>query len=182
MWDTVTGDLVWQQSGHEAFVEGLDISSDGSLLVSSSDTPPIIILWDAETGEQLHKFDGHSDWVNNVSFNPGGTLLASTSADYTARLWNLEGTSIISVEHPLPVWGIAFHPDGDRFATSPWDQSRVNQGDELPVSQNTELIPDERVVIWDLDSGEQVTNLGPLKTEVRDLAFSQDGDLLAAGD
>ena len=37
-------------------------------------------------------------------------------------------------------------------------------------------------MVWDLNSGELVNSLGPHPAEVRDLAFSHSGDLLAAGD
>lgn len=177
-----TGDLIWQQNRHESFVGGLDYSPDGSMIVSSGDDPPTIILWDANTGEQLRQIDGHSYWVNNVSLNPDGTLLASASADQTTRLWDLDGTPIMTFEHPLPSWGIAFHPDGDRLATSPWDANRVDQDALSPPQDEAEIQEDERVVVWDLDSGDLIQDFGPHEAGVRDIAFSQDGNLLAAGD
>jgi WD40 repeat protein/serine/threonine protein kinase len=182
LWDAGSGDLIWQQAGHETFVGGLDFSPDGTLIASSSDIPPVIIFWDAKTGEQVRKIEGHSNWVNNVRFNPDGTLLASTSADQTVRLWSLDGAQTLSIEHPRPAWGIDFHPDGERFATSPWDANRAAQQAETSLDNDPNLIPDERLAIWDLDSGEMLSSLGPHPAAVRDLAFTQSGDFLAAGD
>ena len=47
-------------------------------------------LWDAVTGEQLLRWAGHTGGVALVSFSPDGTRLATTSADLTAKVWDLE--------------------------------------------------------------------------------------------
>jgi WD40 repeat protein len=130
----------------------------------------------------VHKIEGHTNYVNNVRFNPDGTLLASASADQTARLWRLDGTQIMSIEHPLPAWGIDFHPDGERFASSPWDAARVPQASGAPPEEDPDLVTDERLILWDIDSGKQLSSLGPHTTAVRDIAFSHSGDFLAAAD
>lgn len=182
LWDAESGELIWRQHEHEIFVGGLDYSPDGSMIASSSDIPPIIILWEAETGKQVRMIDGHENAVNNVSFNPDGSLLASASADQTVRLWNLDGTATMTIDHPFPAWGIAFHPAGDRLATSPWDANRADSEAESSAQEDPVIEPDERVVVWDLNSGELVNNLGPHPAGVRDIAFSHSGNLLAAGD
>jgi WD40 repeat protein len=43
------------------------------------------------------------------------------------------------------------------------------------------VIPDERVVSWDLKTGEQIMNLGTHSSGVRDVVYSPEGDRLAAG-
>jgi WD40 repeat protein/serine/threonine protein kinase len=180
-WDSESGELIWRQHEHEEFVGGLDYSPDGSMIASSSDIPPVIILWEAETGKQVRKIDGHDNWVSNISFNPDGSLLASASADQTVRLWNLDGNAIMTIDHPLQAWGIAFHPAEERLATSPWDANRVDQEADLSLD-DADIQPDERAVIWDLNTGELVNDFGPHPAGIRDLVFSHDGNLLATGD
>jgi WD40 repeat protein/serine/threonine protein kinase len=181
VWDAKSGDLIWQQEGHEEFVGGLAYSSDGSFLASSSDVPPVIIVWDSATGERLKTIDGHTGWVNNIAFSPDGLYLASASEDNTVRIWDLEGREVSVMEHPAPAWGLAFHPDSNILTTSPWDNNldTLNQTGEGDVEG--EVIPDQRVVSWNLKTGEQIMNLETHSSEVRDVAYSPEGDRLAAG-
>jgi WD40 repeat protein len=181
VWDAKSGDLIWQQVGHEEFAGGLSYNSDGSLLASSSDVPPVILVWDSATGERLRTINGHTSWVNNIAFSPDGLFLASASEDNTVRLWDSNGHELNVFEHPAPAWGLAFHPDGNILTTSPWE----NNLDTLDQIENNagenEAIPDQRIVSWDLTTGEQIKNFETHSSEVRDLAYSPDGDWLAAG-
>ncbi|MEJ2758249.1 MAG: WD40 repeat domain-containing protein, partial [Anaerolineales bacterium] len=121
VWDAKNGSLIWQQHGHDEFVGGLAYSSDGALLATSSDVPPVIIIWDAATGEQLLTIEGHTDFVNNIAFSPDGQYIASASEDNTVRVWDLQGREVMSIAHPSAVRGIAFHPNGKFLTTSPWN-------------------------------------------------------------
>jgi WD40 repeat protein len=181
VWDADTGDLIWQQEGHEEFVGGLSYSTDGSLLASSSDVPPVIIVWDAATGEQLKTIDGHTDFVNNITFSPDDRYLASASQDYTVRIWDQNGREVNVIENPAPTWGLAFHPDDGILTTSPWDNNLATLIQSGDGDVEGEITPDERVVSWDLKTGEQIMNLGTHSSGVRDVVYNPEGDRLAAG-
>lgn len=54
---------------------------------------------------------GHSDALNSIELSPDGKLVASTSADGTARIWDLgseAGSSVLRGAHDAPVTGVAF--------------------------------------------------------------------------
>jgi WD40 repeat protein len=83
-------------------------------------------------------------------------------------------------EHPAPAWGLAFHPDGDILTTSPWDDNLASATQAEDADAVGDVIPDQRVVSWDLKTGEQIMNLGTHSAGVRDVVYSPDGDRLAA--
>jgi WD40 repeat protein/DNA-binding SARP family transcriptional activator len=180
VWDAENGDLIWRQRGHEEFVGGLSYSTDGSLIASSSDIPPVIIIWDSATGERLETIEDHTDFVNNIAFSPSGLYLASASEDYTVKIWDMEGREVHIFEHPAPAWGLAFHPDGDILTTSPWDDNLASATQAEDADAVGDVTPDQRVVSWDLKTGEQIMNLGTHSAGVRDVVYSPDGDRLAA--
>jgi WD40 repeat protein len=71
---------------------------------------------------------GHTSSVTSVTFSPDGHTLATTSADNTARLWDLH-----DLHHPNPlgaltghtssVTSVAFSPDGHTLATASTDNT-----------------------------------------------------------
>jgi WD40 repeat protein len=108
----------------------------------------------------LRKLSGHTGALLGVAFSPDGTRLATTSADQTARLWDIAtGAHIRTLTgHTGAVWGVAFSPDGTRLATTS---------------------SDETVRLWDTATGTHIRTLTGHTSVVTGAAFSPDGTRLA---
>jgi WD40 repeat protein len=195
-------------AGHKLTVTGVAYSPDGRLIASCSGEwrgaePGEILVWDAETGDLLHAFRGHQRTVNRVSFAPGGRLLVSSGLDATVRLWDLtrprEPAAVL--QQPGSAWA-ALSPDGRLLAAGCGDYG-VHVWD-VPgrkllqtYRKHTDVVfavafhPTENLIasgsrsgeairLWDPSTGADFRTL-PWKADVRSIAFSADGKLLAAG-
>jgi WD40 repeat protein len=153
-------------SGHSAAVWCLAFSPDGQRLATGS-VDHTIKLWDVQTGREAITLRGHSDLVCAVAFRPDGHQLVSASHDSTVRVWDAtpsEGTpdpGCLTLRGPgAGVNAVAFHPRDRR----------------LVASADT----DGTVRLWDVGNGEQIRTLHGRAEIVRGLAFSPDGQRLAA--
>ena len=103
-------------------------SPDGQTLVSVSEDGTIVFS-DGATGERKHILDGHTERVVlRVAISPNGNTLATLSAsfgsdDYTTYLSDVATGEI---KHILGTAFVAFSPDGNTFASRPF-QSRYSE-------------------------------------------------------
>jgi WD40 repeat protein len=59
----------------------------------------------------------HTDWVWDVAFSPDQKVVVTGSRDKRVQTWHARTGQRLgpSLDHPHPVWGIAFHPNGTLF-------------------------------------------------------------------
>jgi WD40 repeat protein/DNA-binding SARP family transcriptional activator len=169
---------------HDTLANAIEYSPDGGRLAVGGGRG-LVGLWDAESGERLgplldaprrgpcadpsslfgipHCFEATVQ--NALAFSPDG-LLAVASVGGQLRVWDPGQREPIAppVELPPFVLGLAFSPDGSQLA--------------IPFGYNNPG-PDG-VEVLDVASGERVTRLRT-EAEVRSVAFSPDGRLLASG-
>jgi len=114
VWNTETGEelLKIEQRAYR-----LAFTPDGSRLVSGNWKD--IRISDATTGDIIKQFDAHTDVFYSLSIAPNGTKFAITSRDKTARFFDLITFEPIGepLEHPEPVYGVAFSEDSQLIAT-----------------------------------------------------------------
>lgn len=91
LWDVRAPILAMECLGHDNSILGVNFSSDGRLLVSSSTER----LWDVRMGHTLRTLRGHKDYVRGCAFSGFGNTLATTSNDKTV--------SIVAGITPLPL-------------------------------------------------------------------------------
>jgi uncharacterized protein with WD repeat len=137
---------------------------------------PPIRLWDVESGKLIRRLDGPR-WGCFTAFSPDGKYLAAGGLDDhkgkvlvrptdgrsvwvydTAtweRRWRLEG-------HDKGVASVAFSPDSRLLASGGCEG-------------------DDRVRVWDLESGKELKCFRGHHSGVVPLAFSPDGRVLASG-
>lgn len=160
---------------HNAPISG--IASFGDRYVATAGYDNQVILWDSKTQSALGR-GMHDHLANQCEFSPDGTLLATTSSDFTARIWEVPTMRLRAVLLGAKddVEAIAFHPNGQKIATSSRDGniriyscdgamlgelvghsadvisvSWVNGGSELLSSSD-----DGTVRRWDASSGFQI--------------------------
>jgi WD40 repeat protein len=164
VWDAATGRLLITLP-HPSTVFGVDFSSNGRLLASSSSGA--VKLWNTKTWREVRTFDGGWD----VKFSPDGRLLATVYSESGTfkglMVWDaaaLEGaTGPVSptFRHDGEFGYIAFSPDSRSIAAPPWNTSGVR--------------------IVDAESGRTIRSLSNPTEAGYSVAYSPDGTMLASG-
>ncbi len=124
-------------------------------------TSPLLTLQQilSQIREQ-NRLEGHSGPVWTVCFSPDGQTLATASRDNTARLWDLAGNLLATLNgHSDSLWSVTFSPDGQTLATGSRDSTAR---------------------LWDLEGNPLVTFKGHSHS-VGSVTFSPDGQTLATG-
>jgi WD40 repeat protein/serine/threonine protein kinase len=185
VWDVATGRLRHRLCGPTESVFCVAFSPDGRRLASGGSEDPVVKVWDLNTGTEAITLRGHTDAVWAVAFSPDGRCLISAGGDHTARVWDATpvgerpGAELHTLG-PFPggVASVAFQPG--------------SAGGGRPAVLATGG-PDGAVQLWDTGTGRLLRTLPPLRDvaagvpfsavneAVASLAFSPDGDLLAAG-
>jgi WD40 repeat protein len=208
VWNTQIFEPVILLNGHSDQVTALASSPDGSIL-ACADSAQAIHVWDPEAGKSLHVLREHEGEIRCLAFSPDGRLLASGGADQVIHLWDARQGRLLSgrSDHILLRTQIAITPDGSRLAstcggaglriwnTQSRDGARERQGEEantaedgamdvLAASPDGRLLAgggnDNRLRLWDIDSGKLHAVLEGQKGKVAAAAFSPDGAVLAS--
>lgn len=163
IWAADTGKLQHSVAAHDDIVSAVAYSKDGTQLATASFDGSVKVWSTAKPGELAHTFRGHRGAVLTVAFNPNGRALAAGGIDGTVRVWELadgkeQTGGRVQRTHASWVNAIAYRPDGFGLAS---------------VSSDNE-------VRFNPEIGQLMT-LRPRLAEVRSVAYSPNGKLLATG-
>jgi WD40 repeat protein len=166
--------------GHEAMVDSLAFSPDGSVLASGGYEGPIF-LWDLHTRQRINKpLTRHGGPVAKLEFSPDGKTLASASWDGTAVLWDWSASVPVRrvLKHKGSVNALAFSPDGRTLVTGSCGKKGRRVG---ALEGSLEGCLEGELRFWDVASGQLLGSPISGHTDtVTDLALNSDGTILAS--
>ena len=141
-------------------ITALSVSPSGELIAAAGDDHAIRIVA-LKTGKTLSTLSGHLGWVQCVEFSPNGKRLASCGHDGTLRIWSIDETPKVlfekSVGHAL--FSLAFLNDDQIYAVG----------------------FSNKIYHWNAMAGEMVVDHACECRDVRAIACSPDGALVAYG-
>ncbi|MBM4051033.1 MAG: WD40 repeat domain-containing protein, partial [Planctomycetes bacterium] len=119
-------------------------------------------LWDTQTWAVVRRLDGHTAAVTAIDFSADGARLVSGAGDKATIVWEVSsGKPVCKYAGSSHIAGVAISPDGTRVATA-------------------ELYED-KVRMWNVESGKHIRFLQGHTDRVRAVAFSPDGARIASG-
>lgn len=166
--------------GHSSYVTGLALAGD--MLVSGS--YDLKLVWRKLGGEVMRTTENaHARWIRKLIASPDGQRIASVADDMVCRVWNAADGSLVHElrghEEKTP-----HHFPSMLYVAAISSDSRL-----LATADKT-----GRIVVWELSSGSKLATLAapgfytwdPKERihsigGIRSLAFSPDGQTLAAG-
>jgi WD40 repeat protein/energy-coupling factor transporter ATP-binding protein EcfA2 len=176
VWNTASGQLLWEQTGHEDGAISVVFNADGTR-VTSGGADGSVIVWDnaQAPGTQLYRLTGHRNPVTSLAISPDGALLASgdcapipTTTALTVshgcasgeiRIWSLEtGGPIGPVQSQAGgVLNLAFLPNRALLASARasallmWDTALLaNSTPVFPASATSSI---DSAILLPLDEG-----------------------------
>jgi dipeptidyl aminopeptidase/acylaminoacyl peptidase len=160
LWETSTGNILFNINGHEKEVNSIAFSPDGKTLASGSDDNTIR-LWDTATGIESLRIGGLNDECRSIAYSPDGKTLASGGVDTVISLWEIAtGRKLLNCKvNRHSVWSVAFSPDG---------KTLVSGGE------------DNTIRLWDVATGKEILRVEGGGGPVDAVAFSPDGKMLAS--
>lgn len=205
-WNTVSwrpdGDSF---EAHElGWVQSLAFSADGRYLASGSDDQTVKV-WDVSRRSQLGEaLDEHDDIVRSVDFSPtrGETLLASAGFDNVVYLHEISTLQSLGTETGQvsgSIVGVGNSPSGNlRLAVESGNQVTIREGlgeeaqtiGQYPkgngtaaLSQDGSLLAigqeDSSVILYAVDTAEELPTLSGIEGDVTGLAFNPGGSQVA---
>ncbi|MDO8681872.1 MAG: WD40 repeat domain-containing protein [Armatimonadota bacterium] len=180
IWDASTGKILTKHRGltEELFSGWALLTPDGSKIVNESmgGFQKSFAVLDAVTGKSITTLPtGHTGSLNNVSFSPDGRYLANeNSRDSTVTIWNLDTGRKVSELDNIGRGGayLFFSHDGKTMAGSLPGLVRMPDNKQMT---------DNRLILWDTNSGNTKKQIILSEKPARVLAFTPDGRTLAAG-
>ena len=176
IWDTATERELKVLEGPGSRVFRTAFSPDARFLATAS-ADGIARLWDVETGRLLKKLEvarDHPDEVTDIAFSPDGRFLATTSLEGTSRIWDVETgwhLKVMKGRDLFDTTSVAFSPDGRMIATG--------HGNAIETRASFRFSGSAR--IWDVAAGRLQKVLGKRSRDVRAVAISPDGRMIATG-
>ncbi len=203
LWDVGAGERA-ALKGHAHSVWALALSPDGKTLASGS-RDAAVKLWDLASGALLRTLTGHQQVVLSVVFSPDGQTLASSDIKGGLKLWDVRRGTLLrtfkSSTSPIPA--LVFSPNGSVLVSASWDNNimlwNVATGALLrtlkmrsntpevtlslaisPAGRTLAVTGDKLISLWDVQRGIVLRTLKGHTDEMRRVAFSPDGRVLAS--
>lgn len=142
----------------EASIRAYSFSRDGRLALTGGEDNTVR-LWDMDTGQCHRVLEGHTAQVGSVVLSTDQRLAVTGSEDRTVRIWDVEaGRSLHIIEgHKCPSYQYSVQ------VALCADQTRVLSALRM-----------DRLRLWDVGTGECISEFAHGPSEVTDIALSSD--------
>jgi uncharacterized caspase-like protein len=210
LWDVSTGALVrtMQPAGEERPDDefaSVAFGPNGRHLAASTSKigHGAVSLWDVNTGKMLALANATGEF-RHLTFSPDGSLIAAACGDGSVHIFDAGTLELLKVlKHPYIVVSVAFNPlDGWILAAGDYRQSvrvwdvlngnslRVLRSNPPSYGEAVAFSPDGKTLVsghasgalisWDFRTGAMLWKTQFAGSGVDSIAFSPDGQLLAA--
>jgi len=161
-------ELLWM---FNQYVDQFAISPDRSLIVILRGNGEIPIL-DAQSGDVLQTLAYDSTTLKNVAINSDNTQIAAALTD-KAQVWDIAtGELLHTFDNDFMLTNdVAFSPDDTRLAVG-------GTGHDLERKKVVYTTVD----IWELATGEKISNIDTQDSNGDHIAFNHDGTIIATAD
>lgn len=188
--------------GHEDTIDTVDISADGSRIISGAGDLSVRV-WDATTGEELHSIIKQTDDIVALAFYPDGSRFVSASEDGTIIIFETATAKEIKTiaEHKSKVRDVVVTPNGAQIVsvgddglcivTNAADGEFVRKIEAPEVKlRSVVVLPDSNTAVagskygelfvWNLSTGEKINFIEKAhEEEISRIAVSADGKFIA---
>ncbi len=193
IWRVADGQATPSIAGDAVALTDIDFSSDGEHVVTASRDGTVRVS-KADTGVPLLALTGHRDWVASAAFKgPAGSAVVTAGRDGTARVWDALYQPKLDPLSTLGVPVLAVESLGDEIRAVTRDRRMhtldATTGESLDVERADKASREitgpngARATIRgnmvDLSSAGGTTTLEGHRDRVLDVAFSDDGELVA---
>jgi predicted nucleic acid-binding Zn-ribbon protein len=139
VYETLTGNLKYEQKKHTDWIYAVRFSPDG-LLLATADRAAGLVVWESQTGRLFQDLGGHKGEIRSIAWRPDSQGLVSGSFDGTMKMWDMnEGKLIKSWDaHGGGVAAVAISNDGVMASTGRDNKVKVwdaggNAAGEMPA-------------------------------------------------
>jgi len=176
IWDADSFEEITTLRGHAGEVLSVAFSPSGDEVATLS-ADGTTRVWDVGSGDEVAQVEGHPQSSGGqVAYSPDGSLLASVGEDQILRVWNTSDYSpaFDPVQVALPLYAVAFSPDGFTLAAGGGISATVNAAGEgrlygFDAASGAPLF-DERV------SGDVIFDIGFLPEEEAAAPAAEEGE------
>lgn len=160
VYNTLTGELKWEQKKHTDWIYALRFSPDG-LLLATADRAAGLVIWETVTGRMYADLPGHKSEIRGLSWRPDSGAVVTASLDGTLKLWDMNESKL------LRSWDA--HGGGAAAVAVCNDGTMVSTG------------KDNKVRVWDA-GGNAAGEMPALAEAGQEVAITVDGTHVVAGD
>lgn len=163
LYDTGTGSIIKTFNGHKSSISSIVFNSRGNMVISGS-KDSTIKFWDIISGLCVKTISSHLGEVTSVQTNQSGTLMLSSSKDNSNRLWDIRMNRAVR------------RFKGHQNTSKNFIRTGFGPREHVVISGSE----DGFVYVWDVESTDVVSKLGPSTGPVYEAKWNARQSVLAS--